>query len=402
MSAPMTRIASSPSRSRMTNDWTKSSVRVIGLPRIRSARARPVASSARSVVELRRRGAASGAAPEGGERRLELGGEARDPRRARPTPPARRSCTPRTPRRCASARCPAAASASTESSRRSTSANTAAASAPDSWPWKLRTAAMRRGRALHGDAERLGHLRVGHPGGGAEAAEPGRHLARGGRIPEQRGVRRGRPAVRRAEPGLEGGHGRAGHADGDAAVEVEGRDVHQPHAVRQRAGRRSRGRVRPGRPRGRRARGSRRSSAGTPARHARARAPRRGPDPHPRRSARPGRSVSARAATASESGSAVRLTAAIISSSALMVARRGFRWQALGGAACLGQEEAGLLHLGGHDDPAPRDADRGTPAPRAGPSSRCAGRPAPSRRRTRATAPPAGGRRAAGLRRSQR
>ncbi len=306
-------------------------------------------------LEFRRRGAASRAAPQGGELRLELGGEggihrahARlhllegeirleslaaglgplpggGERQHRIEPPVHVG----EHRRCLGARL-------------------LAVEAPDGGD--------RRGRALLGDAERLGHLRVGHPGGGAEAPQSGRHLARGCRIPKQGGVRRGRPAVRRGEPRLEGGHGRAGHADGDSAVEVEGRHTNEPHAVRQRAGRRIEYESIRAVP-----------AAGEPVAAGavllvhlcatRERGRRAGDLIHIHTVA------FGQAVREGARGHRERVgVGGPVDRGDHLVERTdggagGLRWQSLGGAACLGQEEAGLLHLGGHDDPAPRDAD---------------------------------------------
>ncbi len=71
-------------------------------------------------------------------------------------------------------------------------------------------------------AKRVEELEVGVRGGEGERGEPPGRAAFGRGEPERRGIERHRPAVVLAQGALEADHRRAGHAERDPAVEVEG------------------------------------------------------------------------------------------------------------------------------------------------------------------------------------
>ena len=203
MSAPMIRIASNPSRSMMTNDWTN---RLDGAHRpttVCSARARlarrfgrqPPAPPA-SPPAVRVRSAAKSASSSSGQRGV-LGANRTLDLLERHVSVERA--------RGGGGIAGARRGVRTESTCALTWAKTSAVA--DSAALRLdgRTLAS-RDRSC--GAERGEHLDVRHAAGSGKGGERRRRLPRGGRKPQQRGVQCHGPTVLRRQPVLEGRHGR--------------------------------------------------------------------------------------------------------------------------------------------------------------------------------------------------
>ena len=220
ISAPTTRIASSPSRSMMMNDWTKRLAGETASLSVRSALSSPTASRSRTRVELARLGA-RGLGPERRELGLEVGGE-------------RRILGPNLSLDLLEGhvgverlRSGAGVAASGEGVggldlRPDLVEHRAGGQVGSRGSGAHRREAAQRGRgAVVRRAQGSQELCVGQPPAHAERAERIGDRARGRGQAERGGVQGDGPAILGWKPSLEGGHGGADDADADAAVVVE-------------------------------------------------------------------------------------------------------------------------------------------------------------------------------------